>query len=158
MSSKMKRIAVYAPLELGGANVPSIESIHDQMGIQNFVRSVKWEKELATNIRIVLSRAQLYSGLCTPFLEDCTSNLRHMEEGWLLHLRRRLSALNWSIRVENAWTLKLQRVGDVSLMEALTQLDSAKKANLITANNCRMYLRIITLLDITTMDGRAIGG
>jgi hypothetical protein len=50
MSSKMKRIAVYAPLELGGANVPSIESIHDQMGIQHFVRSVQWGKELAMDI------------------------------------------------------------------------------------------------------------
>eukprot|EP01082_Thalassiosira_pseudonana_P000144 g43.t1 g43 contig1:96394-97323(+) len=88
MSSKMKRIAVYAPLELGGANVPSIESIHDQMGIQHFVRSVQWGKELASDIRIVLSRAQLYSGVCTPFLEDCKTTLRHMEEGWLLHLGR----------------------------------------------------------------------
>jgi hypothetical protein len=156
MSRKMKRIAVYAPLELGGANVPSIESIHDQMGIQYFVRSVQWGKELATDIRIVLSRAQLYSGICTPFLEDCRTNLRHMEEGWLLHLQRRLSALNGSIWVENPWTPKLQRVVDVSLMEALSQLDSVKKADLITANNCRMYLRVITLSDITTMDGRAI--
>jgi hypothetical protein len=79
-----------------------------------------------------------------------------MKESWLIHLRRCLSALNRSIWVENAWTPKLQQVGDVSLMEALSQLDSAKKADLITANNCRMYLRIITLFDITTMNGRAI--
>jgi hypothetical protein len=69
----MKRIAVYAPLELGGANFPSNESLQDQMGIQHFVLSVQWGKELDTDIRIVLSQAQLYSGLCTPFLEDCST-------------------------------------------------------------------------------------
>jgi hypothetical protein len=152
----MKRIAVYAPLELGGANFPSIESLQDQMGIDHFVRSVQWGKELATDIRIVLSRVQLYSGLCTPFLEDCSIKLRHMEDGWILHLRQRLAHLNGSIWVEEAWTPKLQRVGDISIMEALTNLSDVTTGELIAANNCRMYLRVITLSDIATLDGRMI--
>jgi hypothetical protein len=156
VSSKMKRIAMYAPLELGGANFPSIESLQDQMGIDHFVRSVQWGKELATDIRIVLSRVQLYSGLCTPFLEDCSIKLRHMEDGWLLHLRQRLAHLNGSIWVEEAWTPKLQRVGDSSIMEALTNLPDVTTGELIAANNWRMYLRVITLSDIVTLDGRMI--
>jgi hypothetical protein len=34
-----------------------------------------------------------------------------MEDGWLLHLRQRLTYLNGSIWVEGAWKPKSQRVG-----------------------------------------------
>ncbi len=79
-----------------------------------------------------------------------------MEDGWLLHLRQRLAHLNGSIWVEEAWTPKLQRVGDASIMEALTNLSDVTTGELIAANNCRMYLRVITLSDIVTLDGRII--
>jgi hypothetical protein len=126
------------------------------MGIEHFVRSVQWGKELATDIRIVLSQVQLYSSLCTLFLEDCSTKLRHIEYGWLLHLWQRLTHLNGSIWVEGAWKQKLQRVGDASIMDALTNLADVTTRELIAANNCRMYLRVITLSDIVTLDGRTI--
>ena len=79
-----------------------------------------------------------------------------MEDGWLIHLRQRLKHLNGSIWVEGAWKPKLQRVGDVSIMDALSNLADVTTGELTAANNCRMYLRVITLSDIVTLDGRMI--
>ena len=70
INRKMKRAVIYAPLELGGIGYPSIETIQDQQSIGHFVRHLQWGKEIATDLKIALSHAQLQSGMVTPILDD----------------------------------------------------------------------------------------
>ena len=41
----MKRIAVHAPLELGGMNMPSIETMQDIKGITLVMRQLQFDQE-----------------------------------------------------------------------------------------------------------------
>ena len=115
----MKRIAVYAPLELGGVNFPSIETIQDQKGISLFVRQLQSGKEIASELKILLSVAQLESGFISPILEETALRAPYLEPGIITHLRMRLDDLDGQIAVEGAWHPELQRVDDESIMERL---------------------------------------
>jgi hypothetical protein len=70
INRKMKRIAVYAPLELGGINYPSIETIQDQKGITLLLRQLQWwDKDIALDLRILISQAQLEAGTLERVLD-----------------------------------------------------------------------------------------
>ena len=48
-----------------------------------------------------------------------------------------------------------QRVNDVNLMDTFIQ-QGYKKTQLASLNRCRMYLKVIWLSDITSVDGKSI--
>ena len=156
INRKMKRIAVYAPVELGGINYPSIESIQDQKGISLFVRELQAGKEIATDLKILLSLAQLESGFVQPILEETSLQAPYLEPGIISHLRYRLNELDGRISVEGAWQPELQRVGDVPIMEALVQLPGVKKGELAHANQCRKYIHVVTLAEAASLCGTFI--
>jgi hypothetical protein len=108
VSRKMKRIAAYAPIEMGGFNFPSLETIQDQKNIMLVMRQLQLGQELDTDLRIVISQAQLESGLTSFILDDIKYNLTYLEEGFIAHLRERLRDLDGGIHVEGAWTPHLQ--------------------------------------------------
>ena len=114
----MKRIIAYAPNELGGMNIPSIETIQDQKGIQLVVRQLQWGKEVATDLKILISIAQLEAGTLEPILDPKGLYVPYLEPGHISHLHGRLCELNGGIDIEGHWTPSLQRIGDQSIMEA----------------------------------------
>ena len=152
----MARIPVYAPVNLGGIGYPCLESIQDYKGIQLFLRQLQWDQELSTDIRIVLSIAQLESGYVTPTLEDTTSKILHLEVGLMQHLRDRLGVMNGKILIEENWHPDLQREGDQSIMEAVNNLPNIKKGTLLKVNQVRKYLRVITIAEMADFSGKHI--
>ena len=58
-SRKTKKAVVYAPLELGGIGLPSIQCLQDQKDIQHLVRQLEWGREPAEDMRITLSQLQI---------------------------------------------------------------------------------------------------
>jgi hypothetical protein len=79
------RIILHAPEEFGGISFPSMEIIQDQKGISLFLRQLQWNQEVATDLRIVLSHAQMDSGFVTPLMES-TTVASFIEEGHIRHL------------------------------------------------------------------------
>jgi len=158
INRKMKRAVVYAPLELGGIGYPYIGTIQDQKGIGHFVKHLQWGQEIGTEMRALLSHAQVSSGLVTPLMEDTSLHLTYLEEGMISHLRDRLRELKGGIWIENLWVPQLQREKDQSLMEIFMKAKSRKITNKIIeeANICRIYLRIITVAELADLNGREI--
>ena len=152
----MARIPVYAPVNLGGIGYPCLESIQDYKGIQLFLRQLQWDQELSTDIRIVLSIAQLEPGYVTPILEDTTSKILHIEVGLIQHLRDRLGVMNGKILIEENWHPKLQRDGDQSIMEVVSKLPNIKKGTLLKVNQVQKYLRVITIAEMADFSGKHI--
>jgi hypothetical protein len=66
---KMPWVVLYAPAKFGGFDFPCMETIQDQKGISLILRQLQWNKENAKDIRIVITQAQLDSGLVDPILE-----------------------------------------------------------------------------------------
>jgi hypothetical protein len=85
INRNMKGIAVYAPLDLGGISFPSIETIQDQKGITLFLQQLQWGKEVAGDLHILISRAQLDSGLVHLIMDDTTLPVPYLEPGLISH-------------------------------------------------------------------------
>ncbi len=154
----MPRAVLYAPLQLGGLNYPSFQIHQDQLGIMTMLKHFRWNKTVGNDMLVVLSTVQLLSGLCEPIMEDVTTNLSYVANGWFMHQRRRLKELNASMWIEHQWTPKLQRINDHSLMKTFSTLDGITDGKLAKANWCRIYLRVITLANIASERGDVIPG
>jgi hypothetical protein len=150
---KTPRIVVYAPEEFGGLSYPSMETIQDQKGITLFLRQLQWNQEIAQDLRILLSHAQLDSGLVEPIMESWTP-VPYLEDGIITHLRSRLKALQGKIAIDGIWTPNLQRVHDRSIMEALCMLPKVPRRQLQVANFCRKWMRVITIAELASIDGK----
>ena len=61
---------------------------------------------------MLLSAAQLHSGLTRPLLDETGMQITYLEKGHIFHLRDRLRLLDGSIWIENIWTPALQREQD----------------------------------------------
>jgi len=123
----MPRVVVYGPTELGGISYPSLETIQDQKGISLFLRQLQCDKDVAIDLRILLSRAQLDSGLMHPIMDATKIKVPYLEEGLISHLRDRLGHMGASIVISETWYPALQQCGDIAIMEALLCLPDVKK-------------------------------
>ena len=97
VNRKMARAVVYGPLDLGGIGYPSMSTIQDVKGISHFIKHLQWNKEVGTDLRLLLSAAQLHSGLTTQLMENVTNHLTYLEDGHITHLRERLRLLGGGI-------------------------------------------------------------
>ena len=158
INRKMARAVVYGPLDFGGMAYPSMSTIQDVKGISHFIKHLQWNKEVGTDLRLLLSAAQIHSGLTTHLMDNVTDHLTYLEDGHIAHLRERLRQLGGGIWIENAWVPDLQREHDESIMGAFIKVKTkgASKARLENANLCRMYARVITVAELTDMNGRTI--
>jgi hypothetical protein len=156
INRNMKRIALHAPLELGGFNYPCMQTIQDQKNISMAVRQLQLGKEIAIDFKICLSQAQLQSGFVQLIL-DCTGiPTQYLETGLISHLRDRLAELDGSIVIPDAWMPKIQQVNDKLIMEELALLKDVKKRQLEHANQCRMRLGVVTIAELADIGGTHI--
>lgn len=63
-----------------------METIQDQKGITLLLRQLQWGRENAQDIKIVISQAQLDSGLTEPILEETKTWTPYIEEDLILRL------------------------------------------------------------------------
>ena len=103
-----------------------------------------------------LETAQIRSGFTNPIFEDTSLPIVYEIDSDLISLRERIRAMGGSLWIEEEWTPSLQRVNDVSIMEAFIRSGMFTKHELITANRVRIWMRIVSIADITDPSGRFI--
>jgi hypothetical protein len=89
-------------------------------------------------------------------MDDTIISIPYLEPGIISHLRSRLGELGGSIVISDIWTPALQREGDVSIMDVLLRVHGITKAELEKVNMVRKWLRVITLADLASLDGKYI--
>ena len=136
--------------------MPSIATIQDQKGITLLLRQLQWNKEVAKDLKIVISHAQLDSGLTEPILMDTKTKVNYIEEGHIAHIRERLGELGGCIAIEELWCPELQHKGDISIMKTLSNLQGIKQSQLKKANLCRKWLKVITIAELASIDSCTI--
>lgn len=152
------KAVLYAPLSRGRAGYPSFEVIQDQKGIMTMLRNLRWDETMSKDILVTLSAIQLYSGLCKPILEDVTTALDYIPQGWIARICHRLNAMNATMWVEHQWCPKLQRVEDQPIMVAIARVPGITKKMQEKCNYCKLFARVITIADIAIERGDAIPG
>ena len=62
----------------------------------------------------------------------------------------------FSVWIENVWVPAHQRLKDASIMSRFAQVKGATEHKLRIANECRLFLRVITIAELANVDGRFI--
>ena len=71
-------------------------------------------------------------------------------------MRKRFGKVDIAIWIEEAWHPELQRVNDAAIMELFADAPEANQQDLDKCNEVRLYLRVITIVDITHESGEYI--
>ena len=80
----------------------------------------------------------------------------YVDRGHLVKLRARMGEYDASLWIEQAWTPKLQREGDASLMEAFVKIPGVTRRKLQLANIARIWIGVVTIADLANASGDCI--
>ena len=152
---KTKLAVVYGSTQRGGHAFINTQLLNDQANFMYILQTLRWNNETADDLLHTLDALQIASGFVSPILSNTTKVITYLGRGLLLHIRHRLGALDGSIWVERAWQPALQRLHDSSMMEEFLSLPITPRL-LLLANECRIWLRVITIAELANIDGRTI--
>ena len=103
-----------------------------------------------------LDAYQLASGFVSCVMLIPTIQITYLSAGWIPHLRMRLSALDGCLSIEKAWVLHLQQQDDDSIMEVIADSKGLTPKEKQLANEMRIWLRVICILDLADVEGVSI--
>ena len=111
---------------------------------------------MAKDIRTVLNAFQLVSGLICHVFESLDIPITYLPTGWLPRIHNRLCVRGGSILIKDACKPHSQQLEDDSITEVIVANTVLTPNEKLLANECRMWLRVITISDIADMDGQSI--
>ena len=89
-------------------------------------------------------------------MQNTASKIDYIGTSYLVEMRRRLSDIEGTIWIEHACVPSLQQQRDESLMARFTTIPRITIGQLKQANTVRLYLRVITIADLTDPEGSTI--
>jgi hypothetical protein len=149
-------VLLFGPLEYGGLELMDMYTLQDQVQLSYLLKQLCWDKTVANDILFTLDNLQLCSGFTLPVLEFPSLPLSYVGQGYLKSVRERLAEMDAGLWIEHAWTPPLQREGDASIMECFAAIPNITIAQLRHANVVRLYLRVITIADLSDPTGHYI--
>ena len=120
------------------------------------IKQLRWDKTIANDTLVTLDNVQLLDGFTTPVMQNITNKVDYIGTSYLVEMKNRLSDIEGTIWIENAWVPSLQRQRDESIIEQFTTILRITKGQLKQANTVRLYLRVITISDLTDPEGSTI--
>ena len=148
-----KKEILYGPLELGGAN---FRPLYVQQGVGQVMLFIKhWRLRSAAGklLQVALSWFQQQTGVSYSILATVTTPLPHLESKWIRSLREFLAFTNMTLTVDEPAIPPLERERDLYLMDAILDSNAFTEAEIRKLNHCRLYLKAMTLSDITNIEG-----
>jgi hypothetical protein len=151
-----KKAILYGPLALGGANFRSLASQQGISQVMMFIR--QWRKNSLAGklLRIAVSWFQSQVGVSFSILESVCNPLPHLESKWLRSLRMFLASINAKLRLDTPYLPELQRLHDVCIMDAILSSGKFNSTEICKLNYCRLYLNVVTISDLTLINGRQL--
>ena len=157
------RAIVFGSRRLGGIGITPGYTKQGSEGVVHFLAHVQSNTRLGRLMLNTLSQLQLLSGQSEGLLSHPrplpATTLRkgsnvyrwhHLARGWLLSLRHYLHEIGGRILLPNAWTPMLTRTNNITIMDALRTSCSLSESQLALTNSVRLFLRVLTLSDITS--------
>jgi hypothetical protein len=97
---------------------------------------------------------QLQTGISTSIF-NTDEDISYIDRTWFHSIKEFLNDINATISIHNAWKPTLLRNKDINIMDEALKCGLSKD-NLRTFNNWRMYFQVLTLSQITNLDGTHI--
>ena len=155
ISSKFPRAVVYGPKEDNGLEITDLYLQQGASQITILLQFFEDQGEMGHLIRNSLELLKLDIGIggnifshthsrYEPFLTPC----------WVTNVWKMINEFKLSVEDKSA-SPPLRRENDKYIMQEITKTETSK-TSLRRINRCRLYLRVITLSDIATGDGKQI--
>ena len=156
ISKSIPEAVLYGPIDDGGMGLHHLYHTQGLLHIDKFVKHIASNSITGKLLRVTVELAQLEIGIGRQLfsLDYCDFECL-LEVSWIKSL--------WKFAYDNEITIinritsmpLPQREGDVFLMEAF-QAQGYTNNQLKMLNNCRKFLQVMTLADITTGSGDAL--
>ena len=86
-------------------------------------------------------------------MEDTRPRMDYVDQGLLASLQGRAREIKATMWIENVWAPKLQQENNGAIMERFSGIQEATPGELKKVNAVRLYLRVITIADLTHPSG-----
>jgi hypothetical protein len=149
------RCIIHGPVILGSMALPHIHTVQGIDKFRLFLGHLRLQDDTGMLIHIALTYVQLLSGSSKNFLNKSYSTFSWLDWGWVTSLWHFISTTFLSFFYPGMWLPTAPREGDIFLMEYFTSQRLPKAVHRVL-NACRLYLRVITLSNIASVDGRYI--
>jgi hypothetical protein len=153
----LPRAVVYAPLKYQGLAVPNL---YIETGIQHVTLLLQETHARSTTgllIRMSIEAIKVEIGIGGSLFSQSFNRYGILAtKSWVKHTWQFLSEFDMTV-ADQVGDIRLRRQGDCFLTDSFIQ-HGFKGAALKKLNACRLFLRVETLSDITTADGRYIAG
>ena len=150
----MPRAVVYGPEHFGGLGIQQLSVEQGLAHVQYTVGSLRARTNDYQAIYILLESFIIISGITGNPLENMMPT-EYIESPWIETTRIFLHSINAAIIIPDLNTIMPYRINDKGIMELARTFTSDTKT-LQTINNCRLFLQVHTLADITTTTGDTI--
>lgn len=172
LSSKFPRLVLQASYQYGGSNQKTIQMTQIYKQIQMLLGYTRYYNDTGTMIYHSTNVTKLEAGIATPVLSTETMHdfLHCITRIWIHSIKESLLLIEGTINLPMFWIPKLQRIGNSTIMTEILKLypiyytnkkriwkKSKSNIELVQVlNYCRMYLHVITIADMTNIEGTKI--
>jgi hypothetical protein len=145
---------VYATKKVGGIGLSRLYTEQGLAQIQFVIGGWRIRNEDTTIIRALLESFIVVSGIPNNPLED-TRVLTYVTTNWINSIKEFLKYINGFIKILDLQTFQQWRAKDTTIMEGAMRYTSEKQ-KLMAINNCRIYMEVFTIAEISNIDGTHI--
>jgi hypothetical protein len=158
LSSKTPRAIIYGPIDQGGGlGHGNTETMQGQEHLTIILSHLRHQDQLGQVMRISLDTLNLFLGLSKyPLTYDFDQIKKYHEPLWITNTWAFLSSIDGSVLFTTDRTLKTQCVNDHFLMEQFLTINGIGAKELQRLNQCRLYLQVTLLSEISSANGKTI--
>jgi hypothetical protein len=149
------RSIVHGPAELGGLALPQLHTTQGIDKLELFLGHLRIQDRTGQMIHSDLTYLQQLSGSGTFILNQDQKHYQWVEQGWLTSIWAFLQSSAIQLVYPDQWIPTLPRAHDQFLMEFFNTLGLPTNT-MERLNRCRLYLKVITISDITSACGKYI--
>ncbi|KAI2497032.1 hypothetical protein MHU86_17458 [Fragilaria crotonensis] len=151
-----KKAILFGPLALGGACFRSLSVQRGISQVMTFIRQWRKQSTAGKLLHITVSWFQAQVGVSFSFLDCVHDPFPHLESKWLRSLRSFLATINAKLRLDTPYLPELQRLHDFCIMDVILSSGKFTSVEICKLNYCRLYLKAVTLSDLTCINGRKL--
>jgi ribonuclease HI len=148
----MPRSVVFGPSSLGGIGFTDLYTEQGVSHIHSYIRHTRANDTIGKMMKIALDQLQLTAGIGQHILQQPSHHdFSYTGAQWMCALHLFLYKHNLAITTPNAYKPTTRRINDQLLIDVA--LAHFTKPEVISINQCRLYLRVETISDISTANG-----
>jgi len=142
----------FFPYRNGGRWVCPIQS---EGQIQHLIKHWRTKSDISKSLRIDLAWSQWQAGTSASILADTHVPIDYIECRWLLSLREGLRSTQASVRLDQNFVQRPERLGDLHIMDVARRSKRYSPTDLRLLNYCRLYLHVTTVSELMDAIGTA---